>query len=122
MFLFLYQGWVGLTIRKQRRGGGPPISENIRRHRKLGPFLFLFGLIGFCAGLTLVTLDYGGIFQYPLHFIAGLLIAIFLTTAFIISRQIRYNDPLWRTSHFILGLSIISLYIIQIFLGLGILF
>lgn len=122
MFLFLYQGWLGLTIRSRRKSGGSPIFKIIKRHRKSGPILVLLGVIGFFAGLTLAYLDHGRVFKYPSHFMMGSLIALSLVTTFIISKQIRSNEPPWRTPHFTLGLFIISFYIIQIFLGLGILF
>lgn len=121
MFLFLCQGWLGFTIRRQRKSGGPPLFKVIRRHRKFGPIFVFMGLAGFFAGLTLVTFDHGHVFKYPLHSIMGSLIALSLVTTFSISKRIRANKPAWRTLHFILGIFIISLYVIQIFLGLGIL-
>jgi hypothetical protein len=121
MFLFLYQGWLGLTIRRQRKGGRSPILKIIRRHRKFGPIFVFWGVIGFLAGLTLVYIDEGRVFEYPLHFIMGSLITLSLVTTFLISRRIRSDNPSWRTPHFMLGLLIIFFYFIQIFLGLGIL-
>ncbi len=122
MFLFLYQGWLGLAIRRQRKGGGSPIFKIIKRHRRFGPLFALLGVIGFFAGLTLIYLDYGRVFKYAFHFITGSLIVLSLVSTFFISKQIRSNEPSWRTPHFMLGMVIISFYIIQIFLGLGILF
>jgi hypothetical protein len=122
MFLFLYQGWLGLTIRRQRKSGGSPTFKIIKRHRRSGPIFVFLGIIGFFAGLTLAYLDHGRVFKYPLHFMMGSLIALSLVTTFIISKQIRSKEPPWRTPHFTLGLFVISFYTIQIFLGLGILF
>jgi hypothetical protein len=122
MFLFLYQGWLGLTIRRQRKTGGPPLFKIIKRHRTFGPVFAFAGILGFFAGLTLVYVDYGRTFKYPPHFITGSLIALSLVTTFLVSKQIRPGESSWRNTHFMLGILIISLYIIQVFLGFGILF
>lgn len=62
ILLFLYQGWVGLRIRKARKGGGGFVPKNISRHRKLGPILALLGLSGLFFGLSLVYTDKGKVF------------------------------------------------------------
>lgn len=121
MFLFLYQGRLGLIIRRRRKRGGPPIFEVTGRHRRFGPIFVFIGFIGFLAGLTLVIFDQGRVFEYPLHLMMGSFIVLLLTTTFLISKKIRGPDSPWRTPHFIVGIFIISFYIIQIFLGLGVL-
>jgi hypothetical protein len=122
MFLFLYQGRMGLRIRRQRkRGSGPGVFEVVRKHRRFGPILVFIGFIGFLAGLTLVIFDQGRVFEYPLHLMVGSFIVLLLITTFLISKKIRGPDSPWRTPHFIVGIFIISFYIIQIFLGLGVL-
>ncbi len=121
MLLFLYQGRLGLRIRRQRKRGGPGVFEVVRKHRSFGPILVFIGFIGFLAGLALVFFDEGRVFEYPLHFIMGSLIALLLITTFFISKKIRGSDSPWRTPHFIVGICIISFYIIQIFIGLGVL-
>jgi hypothetical protein len=122
MLLFLYQGRLGLRIRGQRkRSNGPAVFIVIRKHRRFGPILVFLGFIGFLAGLTLVIFDQGRVFEYPLHLITGSLIVLLLITTFFISKKIRASDSPWRTPHFIVGVFIISFYIIQLFLGLGIL-
>jgi uncharacterized membrane protein len=122
MFLFLYQGRLGLRIRGQRKHGkSPAVFEVVRKHRRFGPLFVLMGFIGFFAGLTLVIFDQGRVFVYPLHLMTGLLIVLLLVTTFLISKKIRGPDSSWRTPHFIVGIFIISFYIIQIFLGLGVL-
>jgi len=121
MFLFIYQGWLGLRIRGGRKAGSPSF-EIIKRHRKSGPIFAIMGATGFFAGAILIYLDYGRLLKYPLHFITGLAIVFSITTAFLISRKIKGPDSAWRTPHFRRGTLVICLYLIQVFLGIGILF
>jgi hypothetical protein len=44
MLLFVNQGWLGLKIRKKRKGDLPKDFTTIRKHRKRGPVLTLFGI------------------------------------------------------------------------------
>jgi len=120
MVLFVYQGLLGLRIRRERKAGIRSFSI-IKRHRKLGPILIFLSIIGFLAGGAVVYLDHGHIFHYPLHFITGLLIVLSVIATFIISKRIKDADDLWRDRHYVLGILIISFYLIQVFLGLGIL-
>lgn len=121
MMLFIYQGWLGLKIRRGRMAGNPSL-EAVKRHRKTGPIFAIMGVLGFFAGVTLIYLDYGRILKYPPHFITGLAIVFSITTTFLISRKIKGHDSPWRTFHFRLGLLIVGLYLLQAFLGIGILF
>lgn len=120
MFLFIFQGTLGLRIRKGRKSGIKSF-EIIKRHRKLGPILAFMGGIGSLAGLTLVYIDYGNLLKYPLHLITGSAIVFSITSTFLISRKIKGPESPFRTLHFRLGILILSLYLIQVFLGLGIL-
>lgn len=120
MVLFIYQGFLGLRIRRERKAGIQSFHI-IKRHRRLGPILIFVGVIGFFAGGMVVYLDHGHIFHYPLHFITGLLIVLSVITTFLISKRIKGIDDVWRDRHYVLGILIISFYLIQVFLGLGIL-
>jgi hypothetical protein len=113
--LILYQGTLGLRIRKS---AAPPVSV-IRRHRKIGPAAVVLGTAGFLAGMTLAFLDHGRVFKYPLHFLCGLIIVTLLITTFVISKKIRGPEPLWRNRHYTVGICIVLLYALQVFLGLG---
>jgi hypothetical protein len=119
--LFIYQGWLGLRIRRERLAGVRAANQ-VRRHRGLGPVIAGLGVLGFAGGLTLVRLYFGFRIKYPLHFLTGLSLAVLIITAFSLSRMIKAADPRWRTPHFIAGLIILCLYTVQIILGLGILF
>jgi hypothetical protein len=121
MLTFLYQGWLGLMIRKRRKAGAAAEFPVIKKHRKLGPFLALLGILGFLAGPTLVYIDRGHVFEYPLHFIVGAFIALCLITTYTISRKIKAGDP-WRTPHFVIGILIVFLYVVQVLIGLEVLF
>ncbi|MFN3480291.1 MAG: DUF4079 family protein [Thermodesulfovibrionales bacterium] len=121
MLMFFYQGCLGLKIRRNRERGELPLSKIVKRHRRLGPVLALFGVSGFLAGLTLVYLDYGDIMKYPIHLFVGLSIILLVAITFIISRKIKGLDSQWRTPHFRIGIIILALYCIQILLGLGLL-
>ncbi len=121
MVMFFYQGCLGLKIRKDRKRNNLLTLHIVKRHRRFGPFLALFGVAGFFAGLTLVYIDYGDIMKYPIHLLVGLAIVSLVSITFIISRKIKGLDSPWRTPHFRIGIVILVLYCIQIFLGLGIL-
>ncbi len=117
--MILYQGFLGLRIRKERRSGRI-YPHDIKKHRRLGPILTFVSPIGFFAGVSVVYLDYGHIFKYPLHFIMGFFIMLSVFMTFLVSKRIISNDELWRKRHYILGILIISFYIIQVTLGLSI--
>ena len=119
--LFLYQGWLGWQIRRRRKGNRAPQATFIRRHRKFGPILVLVGLVGFSSGLVLIYLDIGRIAKFPLHLATGSVIGLLLVTTFAISKKIKFSQPDWRLVHFLLGLSILCLYLVQLFLGLNVL-
>lgn len=117
ILLFIYQGILGLRI---RRSDKKPIDV-IKRHRKNGPVLAVLGILGFVAGITVMFLDTGRILKYPYHFILGLIIVSLIITTYAISKKIKGPDPYWRNRHFYLGILIICLYFVQAFLGLGVL-
>lgn len=120
--LFFYQGWLGLKIRRQRKKDNPPVISTIKRHRKTGPVIVILSVIGLFSGLTLILIDKGTIFEYPPHLIVGVTLVLFIFVSYRISKKIKGRDSPFRTPHFIVGISILSLYLIQMFLGLGILF
>ncbi len=122
MFLFAYQGWMGIKIRKQRLSGGVHDFHFVKRHRKTGPVFAVLGCLGYIAGLSIVYIDEGKVFYYPLHFIFGSAIAVSLIMTYYISRKIKGSASSWRTPHFILGIWILCLYLVQTVLGLEILF
>lgn len=119
--LFLYQGWLGLTIRRARLSGAPLPLPRIRRHRQFGPLLALLGGGGFLVGLTLAFIETGNLLKYPPHLFAGVLIVTLLWGTYLVSRKIQGRDPAWRTMHYRLGIAILCLYVVGIFLGIGIL-
>lgn len=118
--LFWYTAMLGLRIRKARKAGSRA-SKKVRRHRRLGPVLAPLGVAGFFSGVTMVTLDVGHVFKYPPHFAVGLLIALLVSLTFLVSRRIISANSPWRNVHFALGVAIVGLYLLQVFLGLGIL-
>lgn len=122
ILLFLYQAWLGLNIRKCRKAGKPLEVKLVRRHRKFGPFAAVDGIIGFAGGIGTAYLSFGAIFVYPIHFLTGLTISALIIITFLFSRKIKGREPKWRTIHYLMGLIIISLYLFQAYLGIGILF
>lgn len=121
MFLFIYQWSLGLRIRKKRNAGEQPDAKLIKKHRRNGPIFVILGCLGYMAGVSIVYLDKGKLIQFPLHFITGSLIASCLVSTYFVSKKIRATESLWRTSHFMLGTFIVSLYLFQVFLGLNML-
>jgi len=122
MLLFFYTASLGLRIRHARTKGLDRPMATVKRHRKLGPVLACVGALGFFAGITLVFIDTGNILKYPAHLIVGAILVGLLATTFLISRKIKgIEASSWRQVHFFLGLSILSLYLLEVFLGLGVL-
>jgi len=119
--LFLYQGWLGLTIRKDRLAGQSPVISVIKRHRKMGPVLALMGIAGFFAGAAIVYLHEVRIFEHPIHFMIGLSIAALIFTTYLISKRIKVGESTFRTPHLFVGIIIICLYFIQAFIGISML-
>jgi hypothetical protein len=117
---FIVQAMMGLNIRRGRKSSiqNPDI---IRFHRKLGPVLSLFGLSGFFAGLILVYLDKGKIMEFPLHFLGGIAVVLLISATFLASRTIRGQEATPRSRHAVLGALLLITYVIQAFLGLGVL-
>jgi len=120
--MFFYHGWLGITIRRARRSKAPLPFAAIKRHRKTGPFIVFMGVLGFFIGFTLVLLDSGNVLQFPAHFLVGCTIVLCLVSTFLVSRKIKGPDSSYRTPHFVLGITILCLYLIELFLGLGVLF
>jgi hypothetical protein len=121
MLLFFYHARLGLGIRRARKAQAALPLAAIRRHRKMGPILALMGGLGFSAGLTLVLLDTGNVFEHPPHLIVGAVIVALLAATFVISRKIKGPDSPLRTPHFVLGIAILCLYLVEVFLGIGVL-
>lgn len=117
IMLFIYQGLLGFRIRRSQQRQLPLI----KRHRKIGPVAAVLGLAGFIAGIVVVFFDTGRVLKYPLHFLTGLSIAALIITTYLISRKIKGPEAYWRDRHYVLGILIIFLYLVQAFLGLGIL-
>ena len=118
---FLYQGWLGLKIRKAGKTGDAKDFNAIKRHRGNGPVLVLLGILGYFAGATLVHIDKGHFLEYRSHHLVGLSIVILLSITFLVSRKIKGPVSPWRTPHFLLGLVILGAYLVQLLLGLNIL-
>jgi FtsH-binding integral membrane protein len=118
--VFLYQAWMGLTIRRGRKRGESQLIA-MRRHRRLGPFLVVMGLLGYCLGLILVYIDKGRVLEYPLHLAVGSLIVLFLLGQYAVSRKIKGLESSWRTPHLAIGVGLICLYVLQIVIGIAVL-
>ncbi len=119
--LFLYQGWHGVRIRRDRRASAPLPVAMIRRHRRMGPVLVILGMLGFLDGFTLVMLDTGKVLQFPLHLVTGLTIIVLLIATYKISKDIKGPDSPYRKPHFVLGSVIVCLYLVDVVIGLGVL-
>ncbi len=120
-FLFIYHGSLGWRIRRERKRGGERNPGVIRRHRKEGPIFAMLGVAGYVAGAGLILIDKGHLFVYPSHMIVGSCIALLIITTFVISKKIRGPESSCRTPHFMIGILILLLYVVQLYLGLGIL-
>jgi hypothetical protein len=119
--LFLYHGGLGFRIRRDRRAHAPFPLSVIKRHRRLGPALLILGGFGFLEGLTLVMLDSGKVLQFPPHLFTGFTIVVLLIATYKISRDIKGPDSPFRTTHFVFGIAILCLYLVNVYLGIGVL-
>jgi hypothetical protein len=122
LIFLVFQAWLGLKIRKQRKAGTPPVFSVIRTHRKWGSILIQAGVLGFLSGGLLIYADYGYLFKYPYHSLTGLTIALILLITFAVSKKIKGIDSPWRIIHYRIGLLLLCIYGFQAFLGIGILF
>jgi hypothetical protein len=118
--VFLYQAWMGLSIRRGRKRGEPQLKAT-KRHRRLGPILVCLGLLGYCLGLILVYIDKGRLLAYPPHLAVGSLIVLFLLGQYAVSRKIKGPESSWRTPHLAIGVGIVCLYVLQIVIGISVL-
>lgn len=119
MGLLLNQGRYGLQIRRARRDKTPLPLAAIRRHRTFGPLLALLGGAGFCAGLGLVLVDTGTVLTYPAHLLVGIAIVSLLFWTYRISREMGAGEIERRAMHWRLGVTILTLYLINVVLGIG---
>jgi len=88
----------------------------------MGPVLVIMGVLGFLDGLTLVLLDTGKVLQFPPHLFAGLTIIVLLIATYKITRDIKGPESSSRTPHFVLGSAILCLYLVDVVIGIGVLF
>lgn len=121
MLVLCYHAFNGLRIRRSRSAQAPVPIHALKLHRRMGPILVLLVCAGFFAGLTLVLLDTGNLLQYPLHLFAGLLIVILMISVFRVSKRIAGPSIPQRNLHFWLGITVLVLYVVNVFIGLGVL-
>lgn len=122
ILLFLYQGSLGMSMRSRRQSGAPPEVRSVRRHRRFGPMLVILVISGFAGGIASVFLQWENYFMYPIHFLNGLTVIALAIVTFLVSRKIRGKETTWRTVHYVIGLAILLLFILQAYLGIRILF
>lgn len=121
MLLFCYHARNGLLIRKARTGNTPLPFQAIKRHRRMGPVLALLGAGGFSAGLFLVLLETGNVFEHSPHLFVGTAIVSLLFITYRVSRKIAGPASRERDLHYRLGLAILALYLVNVVLGIGVL-
>lgn len=122
VLLFFYQAWLGLAIRRARKAKAPLPFHYIKRHRTMGPVLTILGLCGFFIGFTLVLVHTGRVLEFPSHLFTGLALVALLIATYGLSRKIKGPDSPYRTPHALLGIAVLCLYLVEVFLGIGILF
>ncbi|MBZ0155915.1 MAG: DUF4079 family protein [Alphaproteobacteria bacterium] len=112
LFLLLYQGWLGIRIRKSRQEGAPLLPV-IKKHRKYGPPLAVAAGAGLFSGIVLLFSLNNSPFPALLHYFIGSLLIPLVSATFLISRRIRGTAARIRTAHLFLGLLTLSLYLVQ---------
>jgi len=121
MLLFWYHARNGLLIRGARTNKARLPFQAIKRHRRMGPVLALLGAGGFSAGLILILLDTGNVFEHSPHLFVGTAIVSLLLITYRVSRKIAGQAGRERDLHYRLGLAILALYLVNVVLGIGIL-
>lgn len=119
--LFFAQGMTGISIRRARRSGRPLPVAAARRHRKLGPVLAPLGMAGFLAGLLIVTAGERNYLEHWHHLFTGVAIVVLILLTVRIASGISGPDAPRRNTHFRIGIAILSLYVLEALLGIGIL-
>jgi hypothetical protein len=122
ILLFIYQAGIGFAIRRARKAMAPMPFQTIKRHRKMGPLLTVLGILGFLIGLALIFVHTGHILKFPYHLFIGLILIALLLATYTISRKIKSPNSPYRTPHMLLGIVMLCLYLVEAFLGVGILF
>lgn len=120
--LMFYQAWMGLKIRRARRTKGAFPLSSVKRHRKIGPVLPYLAAFGFAFGLLLIALDHRPLLAFPEHFFLGLSIVLLLWLLRRLGARIKGPLSPLRTPHFLLGIALLGIYVVQVTLGLGLLF
>ena len=117
---FCFQGWNGFRIRRARvkKSARPPSA--IKAHRAWGPVIAVLCPIGFLLGFSTAILDKGAL-EYPLHLFTGLALVAFIAAVYGSSRKITKEAPRQRNAHAIAGAVALCLYVIQVFIGIGVL-
>lgn len=120
--LFLWQGWMGLMIRRARLAGEATPFAIVKRHRGIGPIAAMLAIAGYLAGISLVLYDKGTIFEHPLHLAVGSVLITALAATVALSRMIKGTMQSIRAWHFRLGIVTLILFIAEVFFGLEVLF
>lgn len=115
---FLVQATFGLRMRAARRRGNPKAGL-VKFHRKFGPVLTVFGILGGLSGLVITYLDKGRILEYPFHLIGGMTVIVLIGSAFTASRAIKGKQEGPRKVHLTIGVLLLMAYLVQVMLGLS---
>ncbi len=86
------------------------------------PLLAFAGGVGYIVPASfLFSFDTGNIWEYPPLLLTGSLIIFLIVVTFIISRKIKGQESSLRTPHAFIGIAILLLYVVEVFLGIGVL-
>jgi hypothetical protein len=119
--LLVFQALLGLKIRRARRTGAAFPVAAVKRHRKNGPFLPYLSAFGYAVGLFLILLDHRRLLAFPTHFFLGSSIVLLLILQRRLGARIHGPASPIRTPHFLLGLLLLAVYVVQAALGLSLL-
>lgn len=117
--VFVYQAYLGLSMRRSKLAGQIDFVKK-RRHRRNGPIAATLAIFGFVFGLIIVTIDHGNPFTFPVHLFLGSTLIVLIVATYVISRKM-IGDPGLRDVHRRIGIVIITTFVLQIFVGIGML-
>lgn len=119
---FLEHARLGLKIRRARTSASPLPFPAIKRHRKGGPVFAVLTLAGYAFGIFLVLVRTGKLFENPEHLLFGTLLVLLAGTNVFLSARIKGQHSPYRSRHFAAGLALLFVFVVQVLLGIGILF
>ena len=80
----------------------------------------MLAIAGFLFGFVLATFD-KGILEYPAHLAVGVALVSLIIISYATSKKLKAHRVSFGAPHFIVGVGVLALYLVNAFIGLGVL-